>query len=92
MSLTNFIRGIQYKYKKEFMAINFIEEKETSLKVEINNSHLKRLKEITDSYGIDGEAKTLGFLISVIDEVKGKPITIGDRIFQPAEEIKKKNE
>ena len=73
------------------MAINFIKDAENSSKIEITNRHLEKLKEITDSYKIDGEAKALGFLITVIYEAEGKPIVIGDKTFQPAREIQREN-
>ena len=73
------------------MAINFIKDTENSSKIEITNGHLQQLKEITDSYKIDGEAKTLGFLITVMHKAQGTPIIVGDKTFQPAKEIQREN-
>ena len=74
-------------YKDIIMAINYKDEEGV---FEITNGHLDGLREISNQYKIDGEAKTLAFLIGVIREAKGRPITINGKSFEPSPDIKRK--
>ena len=70
------------------MAITYPDERDNVF--EITNGHLNQLQEIQRVYGIDGEAKTLAFVIAAINAAEGLPITINGKTIQPSEEIKTK--
>ena len=72
------------------MAITYKGAENTSGEFEITNGHFEQLKEIAKQYDIDGEAKTLAFLIALGNEAKGKPIVINGKNIEPSEDIKKK--
>ena len=73
------------------MAINYINENNDDITVKITNSHFAQLKEIRQAYGIDCEVSALAFVIGVVSEAKGNPITIGDKALKPSDDIKNKN-
>ena len=77
-----------FRWYNERMAITYPNEQEDNI-FKITNGHLDELKDIQRAYGIDSEAKTLGFLIAVVKEAKGSPITISGKTIEPSKEIKK---
>lgn len=74
------------------MAITKLTENVTEGKVtlEINNGHLEALNTIKEEYDIINIEKALGFILAVVSQANGKPIKIGEDLYEPGEAIKNK--
>lgn len=71
------------------MSIN-VREESGKLVVDMDNGHVQALKKIVQDYNLLGEKEALGFILSVISQANGGPISINGNALIPSENIKKK--
>ncbi len=71
------------------MSINVTDPGNGKLTVEMDNGHVLALKKIVEDYALKGESEALSFMLSIISEAEGKPISNGKGNFVPSEKLKK---
>lgn len=66
-----------------------INHKDHKIIIELDNGHVAALKKIVADYGLKGETEAINFMLSIISDADGKPISNGKGSFLPSEKLKK---
>ncbi|MFA5127929.1 MAG: hypothetical protein WC457_02930 [Patescibacteria group bacterium] len=72
------------------MSIKINDVGEGKLSIEMDNGHVQALEKIVRDYDLIGNEDALGFVLSVISQANGSPISINGNALIPSENIKKK--
>lgn len=57
--------------------------------IDLDNGHAAALAKIVKDYELKGEKEALSFMLSIVSEADGKPISNGKGSFLPSENLKK---